>query len=111
MAIIKAVLFRSISFRATQDQVERLERTDFTGIAPFFGVVSFKASPYSKDVTLEKYKRVLLFQLVHLADPGNNKAQLQYREDGLHNAMHYMISHWDGRLPKTDREIEAGFKT
>jgi hypothetical protein len=111
MDIIKPALFKNIEFRATQDQIARLQQVDFGSFGRFVKDITFTPSPFSNAVTFEQFEDLMLVYQVHLTETS------EPFEDGIYGpgeavfwAKVRMREWWGGHFPKEDREVKALFR-
>ncbi|KAK4938681.1 hypothetical protein LTR10_020949 [Elasticomyces elasticus] len=70
MGLIKAVLFSSINFHGTKNNMLKVERTDFRAIGPFIRQINFFPSPYFNDLSTRRFKTMLDVHYALLREPG-----------------------------------------
>ncbi|KAJ9611397.1 hypothetical protein H2200_004581 [Cladophialophora chaetospira] len=65
MGIVMTALFKSVTLHATEENVALVERADFSRIGRYILKITFLASPFALDVTVEDLKDALLAFEIH----------------------------------------------
>ena len=100
MAIIKAVLFRSLEFQATEESLIRLKQTNIASLAPFVKKLIFLPTYNSKTLDLPEFAAVVR----NIAD--HKQELLDSDSDELENVKQYITTRWHGEVPVSNENEE-----
>ncbi|KAJ9611398.1 hypothetical protein H2200_004582 [Cladophialophora chaetospira] len=111
MVVIKKALFSSLDLHAREEEMDRVQRMNFSGIGPSVAKVTFFSSPFSAELKEHDYKKLLLAMSIHKEsnkseeqeDDATSKSSslssdpLRCHED-YHRHLTGMDDDWDGEV-------------
>ena len=109
------MLFKRIHLHATVEDLVRLEQVNGASFGPFVKAVYFFASPYSIDLEMEQYEKLLLKQSFYLEDKfgyilaccgGTDTDDDSFFQERVEA---HMSEEWGGCPPQSDEKIRQGY--